>query len=175
MGGRRTINLAGRRFGRLVVICRSTITKDRNAWWNCKCDCGQTIDTRSNSLRRGDTKSCGCLHRETGTDNLKVANAANTKHGHALENGHSRTYDIWQSAKQRCTNSNSHNWKNYGGRGIRMCARWLNSFENFLADMGEKPEGLSIDRKDNDGNYEPGNCRWATRKQQRANQRARVA
>jgi hypothetical protein len=93
-------------------------------------------------------------------------------HGHARKGKQTGTYLSWKEMKKRCANPNQKYWKNYGGRGIRVCDRWLNSFENFLADMGERPEGTSIDRyPNNDGNYEPGNCRWATRKQQRANRR----
>jgi hypothetical protein len=96
------------------------------------------------------------------------------KHGHACRHPRSSEYNCWGSMIARCTNPNDPGWKNYGGRGIRVCERWRNSFENFLADMGLKPSpGLSIERVENDGNYEPGNCRWATRKEQRANQRPR--
>ena len=95
----------------------------------------------------------------------------NETHGHYSGGQQSPTYVSWRSLIQRCTNPNKINWKYYGGRGITICKRWRESFEAFLEDMGERPDFTSIDRIDNDGNYEPGNCRWATRKQQRANQR----
>jgi len=95
----------------------------------------------------------------------------NYKHGHSLRNGkESPTYQSWRHMKYRCLNPNCSDYKNYGGRGIKVCERWMD-FTNFLADMGEKPEGLTLDRINNDGNYEPGNCRWATWKEQRQNQR----
>lgn len=95
--------------------------------------------------------------------------ATNFRHGHALKPGHvSRTYSSWQCMKMRCLNPRIKQWSDYGGRGIKMCKRWLD-FKNFLADMGVRPEGKTLDRIDNDGNYEPGNCRWATKAEQIAN------
>jgi hypothetical protein len=92
-------------------------------------------------------------------------------HGHLVNRKTSPTYNSWNSMKTRCTNPKVHNWNNYGGRGITVCERWSHSFTNFLADMGPKPEGMSIDRTNNDGDYEPTNCRWATKKDQMNNKR----
>jgi hypothetical protein len=140
------------------------ITPERNngrAVWLCQCDCGNFHKTTGDLLRSGHTKSCGCLR-----------NRKATIHGHATRKfGSTPTYKSWESAKFRVTNSNFKYWKDYGERGITMCDRWLNSFEAFLEDMGEKPDGLTLDRINTNGNYEPGNCRWATWKEQVANRR----
>lgn len=143
----------GERYGRLVVIAR--VGKDRhlNYRYLCQCDCGAEKVVNSNSLRTGRTISCGCKRRE-GT--------------HQQTN--TRIYHTWESMKQRCLNPNIPTWRYYGGRGITICDRWLD-FSQFLADMGDRPEGTSLDRIDPDGNYEPGNCRWATMLEQTANKR----
>lgn len=152
-------DLLGKRFARLTVISHAGRVK-RKTRWLCVCECGNEIETTADSLQRGDAKSCGCLHREA------VGTAART-HGRSGTPEHS----IWKAMIRRCYNQNVKEYFRYGGRGIVVCERWR-SFENFLADMGERPSAEhSIDRKDNNGNYEPGNCRWATRKQQGRNKR----
>jgi hypothetical protein len=126
----------------------------------CNCDCGNKNYFRLSDLKSGKTSSCGCYRIE---NSIKF----NTKHGlkyHSL-------YPTWLNMKQRCYNSNHNRYKDYGGRGIKVCDMWLNSFENFLNDMGERPEGTSLDRINNNGNYEPNNCKWATKSEQRINQR----
>ncbi len=167
--GRPLIDLTGLDFGRLTVIHRAPNADDKSVRWLCLCECGRTVEPRGGDLRSGDTKSCGCLLRETaaalGRAHAVATGRANKTHGHTI-NGHSRTYISWFLMKARCTNPNGNRWRHYGGRGIRVCDRWFNSFENFLADMGERPADRSIDRIDNDGNYEPANCRWATPTQQ---------
>ncbi len=161
--------LAGKRFTRLLVIKRIGTTKHGFVLWKCICDCGAKVETTTGELMNGGSKSCGCLRRDR-IAKLKY------KHGHARSGKQSPTYQSWMAMHLRCTNPNSNNWENYGGRGIKICERWQgeHGFENFLADMGERPDGLTIDRIEVNGNYEPGNCKWATRAEQRKNQRRTV-
>jgi hypothetical protein len=122
---------------------------------------------RGYHLRGGRVKSCGCLRKEKVVENGRT-NPSNLQHGMCG----SPTYISWENMRQRCDNPNATGWERWGGRGITLCERW-DSFENFLADMGERPEGTTLDRIDNDGNYEPGNCKWSTSKEQQANTRPR--
>lgn len=152
------IDLTGKRFGRLIIISRASNDKCHNKRWLCRCDCGRGKIVRCNNLTSGHTKSCGCL-------NKKII----TKHGYSQNN---KTYRSWINMIQRCTNPNDQAYNYYGGRGIEVCERWRNSFPNFLEDMDESPGyGYSIEREDNDGNYCPENCIWATHKQQNRNSR----
>ncbi len=165
------INITGQRFDRLVVMRRVENWRGRRARWICVCDCGNTTEVCGSKLRSGHTRSCGCLQREVCAEMGSIGSCGNTKHGHARTGIFTGAYRSWTAMKARCTNPKNNRWYRYGGRGISVCGRWQDSFENFFEDMGARPTGYTIDRyPDNNGNYEPGNCRWATPKQQRANQ-----
>lgn len=158
-------DLSGRRFGRLLVLWRDLASPNVNVHWTCVCDCGNQKSICGQSMKNGRSASCGCLHHEFMLDMGHV----NHIHGHS--NPATRTYTTWQGMKARCLNPKNTRYADYGGRGIKICQHWLDAFENFLADMGEKPIGMSIDRINNDGHYEPSNCRWATNEIQMKNRR----
>lgn len=162
----RKIEMVGRRFGRLLVEQQAQ-NMGRDVAWACVCDCGVPLNVRGAALRRGNTRSCGCLHREQliARNELALARTART---HGMSN--TRTFRIWAGMRKRCRNPRTNCFHSYGGRGIKVCARW-ESFENFLADMGEAPAQMSIDRIDVNGDYAPGNCRWATPAIQSRNKR----
>lgn len=151
-------DLAGKRFTRLTVIRFSHhAAPGRRPVWLCRCDCGTENPIRGQSLLSGATTSCGCLHRETVT-----------VHGHYVNDTPSPTYNSWLAMMTRCRLETHRFYHLYGGAGITVCERW-HSFANFLSDMGERPEGMTLDRVDNDGNYELANCRWATWSEQNRN------
>lgn len=145
------IDISGQRFGRWEVMSRAKGSK-----WHCRCDCGAERVVTGSSLKLGKSQSCGCYSRERSTT-------------HGMER--TSIYNIWAHMLRRCTNPNASSYAHYGGRGIKVCDRWR-SFENFYADMGDRPtSGHSLDRINNNGNYEPGNVRWATAKQNIRNRR----
>lgn len=158
-------DITGQRFGRLLVISKGPNSQGKNrlTQWNCVCDCGAARLVSTMNLVRGRAKSCGCLHKE-------IVAKSKTKHGMV----NSGAYKSWAAMWGRCTIKTNGSYRNYGARGVVICERWK-SFENFYEDMGDRPEGMTLDRFPNsDGDYEPGNCRWATRQEQDSNKRTNV-
>lgn len=156
-------NLSGQRFGKLVAL--SDVGKTtRGRVWRCVCDCGKETDSVSVYLKNGHKQSCGCLHAES----AKKAGVKRVTHGHTTteKKAQASEYHAWSSMKSRCTNPNTHSYKRYGARGIKVCERWMD-FASFYADMGPKPSTKhSLERLNTDGDYEPSNCVWADAFQQ---------
>lgn len=213
----RTNDLIGKRFGKLTVIEKSSIRKNKRVWWVCQCDCGNKTKVPTYRLNNGETKSCGCIRKscfnlvgkkfgklsvvdkfpennkynavqwvckcECGEETIvttshlrsgSVASCGNHlgKHRHAIKGEETSEYSTWLGIKDRCNNKNNPRYKDYGGRNIKICRQWSSSFENFLDDMGKKPNPTySIERIDNDKGYYPGNCIWADATTQNRNQR----
>ncbi len=158
----RVKDLIGLRFGRWLVLQYAGV-RGRNHRWICVCDCGRKKEIWGSALKNGSSQSCGCLQKEIASKNLREIR---------LKHGMTGTpeYQSWNHMKQRCYNTNDHKYPHYGGRGISVCKRWIESFENFFEDMGTRPSSeYSLGRINNDGDYRPENCRWETAKQQERN------
>lgn len=160
-------DLTGKTFANWTVIGYAGAKPPKHkARWLCVCACGAQKIVNAENLKRGKSKSCGCL-----TQAMRVSSCQ--RHGHTAIGYQSPTYRSWHAMKERCRNERHMSYPDYGGRGISVCDRW-DDFANFLADMGEKPARASLDRIDVNGNYEPSNCRWASATTQAANKRRRV-
>jgi len=161
----RSKDLTDMTFNKLFVLGGDCKDHRGKHYYNCQCECGSVFSVRQDALTTGNTKSCGCyFHSEQAKQHYK--NIATT-HGMRF----TRTYKSWVNMKQRCLNPKAHNFDNYGGRGVTIHPEWIKSFEAFYEYLGDRPEGMSIDRINSHGNYEPGNVKWSTASEQNKNQR----
>ncbi len=159
------IDLTGQKFGRLTVL-EKVGKKNRQVTWNCICDCGRKCVVTGDKLRNGNTKSCGCFHKER-------IKKVNTKHGQNTSKGQTLIYKIWANMMSRCYNSNHSSYPYYGGRNIQVCERWW-EFQNFYRDVGKyRPKNMTLERIDNNEDYKPSNCKWASMQEQSRNTRTK--
>ena len=162
------LNVTGLQFTRLRAVARAGSNVSRQSLWLCECSCGASHTVMRASLVSGASRSCGCLQKEVASASGKLRKT----HGHTARGNPTPEYRAWQHMKDRCYNESCQDFKYHGGRGISVCEEWRNSFEQFYADMGPRPSPeLTLEREDNDGNYEPNNCVWATRTAQSRNRR----
>jgi len=166
----RRLDLVGQKFGKLRVLEFAGSDKRGQTLWVCRCDCDveSRVVVHGKDLRSGHTTSCGCYSKS-----LFAVVCKRGTHGDAVGRHRSKEYRAWLAMRERCYSPKRSGYERYGGRGIRVCDRWLHSFESFLADVGRAPDDSrkwSVDRIENDGNYDPGNVRWATKSEQRKNQ-----
>lgn len=162
--GHNFIDETGKVHGRLTVISEMTEKIGARITWKCRCICGNDATVSGIDLRSGNTSSCGCYRKE-------LTGSRATTHGYTKARFKMPEYFVWQNMINRCHRPNSTSYQHYGGRGIKVCDRWRHSFPNFLADLGERPEGLTLDRINVNGDYEPLNCKWSTQKEQVNNRR----
>jgi hypothetical protein len=164
------IDLTGKRFERLTVLRRTEKDKHGKIQWECICECGQITVVNGENLKYGRVKSCGCLANEL---HIERGQTFRLKHGHNRKGKATPEYNSWRSMIARCENTKSNSYDNYGGRGIKVCPKWRSSFENFIEDMGLKPDpSYSLDRINVDGDYNKENCRWASKTDQSRNVRS---
>lgn len=168
---RKMLEITGQKFNRLTVISFVDQASDGSSRWLCRCDCGKEKIVRGSNLKKDQVKSCGCLVKELCSQNIKIAHAVNTKHGYARGSQLTLEYRLWRAIRQQCKNPKERSYKSYGARGIKVCDRWVESFESFLHDMGSQPDGMTFQRLDPNRDFEPSNCVWAPKRELGTNTR----